>query len=372
MALDFSSMKVDYDKIGTSTIYKSLRNSISYISNSSLKELDITLSLESGVKAQNSNTIYFKDLITSRLTQSTLSKESISILKENFSQDDFYQRSDGSYILTGKAESFVSGWYADIAYQRAYLSADENNDGYLEQSELDNTRSGFITHGWYTRNNDKILSMSNVYTESYIQLNGYSKSIAGVSQNFKLNQKNLYNDGKFASNTIDLELDKTIKNDKNLDGILQYNEVLSRSEMLQSNIDNISYMARTNGFGEGFFDFNADSYTLFDFMEDMQSYEKLAQNDFDISSLDETELASLKEKLLEFFDGDEFKKYDFKEYYENLQNEFKNISSRYLNDTEKNLDYEQLSKVMKEIFTNYKETNTSSINFTSLNLDLRV
>jgi len=35
-------------------------------------------------------------------------------------------------LLKGEVEEFVSSWYADIAYKRGYIQADENKDGFLD------------------------------------------------------------------------------------------------------------------------------------------------------------------------------------------------------------------------------------------------
>lgn len=115
-------------------------------------------------------TIYFRDPITRKLTRSALSGESLSALGREFGSDDLKKRADGSYILSGKAENFVAGWYADIAYTRGYLKADKNADGFFSESELKNVRSGFVAQTLENTDTGEISNLS--FVESYIKLDG--------------------------------------------------------------------------------------------------------------------------------------------------------------------------------------------------------
>lgn len=92
-------------------------------------------------------TIYFRDPITNKLVRSALSSTAINKMGIEFDKEDMTKRLDGSYILNGKAENFVAGWYADIAYTRAYVASDRNNDGYLEDYELEDTKKWFCSTG---------------------------------------------------------------------------------------------------------------------------------------------------------------------------------------------------------------------------------
>lgn len=182
-------------------------------------------------------TIYFRDPITKKLTRSALSGESLSALGREFGSDDLKQRADGSYILSGKAENFVAGWYADIAYTRGYLKADKDGDGFYNESELKNVRSGYVAQVLENADTGEI-AMDTSFVESYIELGGqYTNALFA---NFAFKDTIASVQGDFGSKTIGIELDKTIKNDKNLDGKLTFEEVGGenlRAEVLKAGGD---------------------------------------------------------------------------------------------------------------------------------------
>lgn len=378
MALDFSSTK--FALITDAVVYKRLNTKLEKQDRSELKALDENLKpseLSDKVKdvQKDLQTIYFRDPLSKELTQSALSSESIARLKEAFGSGDFYTRKDGSLILNGKAENFVSGWYGDIAYTREYLKADKNQDGFMEKTELDETKSGFMGVGYFIREGQKIVLSVDLQTKSYLKLkNVYYKS------------------DKFAAPTLALELDKTLKNDKNLDGIIKNSDVLSLEELIEADKATI----------EGSLGGNTKEvklYTLLDLMirdeENLKLVNKLAQNDFDIDKLDEEELKKLKENFSFLFDGDVFNKEKAKEFYENLEKEFKTknetifktssedrvedkkdnfeissndtIELKQANEkeTKKDLNFKDLSPVLQDIA---KNTSSST---QSLNLKLR-
>lgn len=163
--------------------------------------------------------IYFKDPITQKLTRSALSSESLSKLGQEFSSKELQRRNDGSYVLSGKAESFIAGWYADIAYTRGYLAADKDKDGFMSRFEIENTRSGFTPHSL-----EGNLFAPRQYVESYITLKGNATLTDGTSESFKHLQQSAVANELFSSKTIGLELDKMVKKDQNLDGKLTYAE----------------------------------------------------------------------------------------------------------------------------------------------------
>ncbi|ENZ0449506.1 hypothetical protein ACFKID_001710 [Campylobacter jejuni] len=80
------------------------------------------------------------------------------------------------HILNGKAENFVAGWYADIAYTRAYVASDRNNDGYLEDYELEDTKSGFVAQA----------TNLGLFVQSYTQLNGSVDTLFGFEKDLIL------------------------------------------------------------------------------------------------------------------------------------------------------------------------------------------
>ena len=82
--------------------------------------LETTLQAQEGFK-----TIFFRDAQSLEFAQDTLSEASIEALKAAFGGESFLEREDGSLVLRGKAERFVSGW------QKALQNAQES------QSTLD-------------------------------------------------------------------------------------------------------------------------------------------------------------------------------------------------------------------------------------------
>lgn len=125
MALDFSS--TIYLPLN-SMVYKGLKTDLEKQSKENLRAIDENLKpLELDEKVKNAQSsminIYFRDPITQNITNSALSSESIEKLKSTFGSVDFYQREDGSYILNGDVEKFVSSWYGDIAYQKGLFSS---------------------------------------------------------------------------------------------------------------------------------------------------------------------------------------------------------------------------------------------------------
>lgn len=69
-------------------------------------------------------------------TGANISKASLDKLKSHFDSKDFYERNDGSLILNGNAEKYISGWFSDIAYARGYVAANKNNNDFLNKDEL--------------------------------------------------------------------------------------------------------------------------------------------------------------------------------------------------------------------------------------------
>ncbi|TKX32485.1 hypothetical protein [Campylobacter aviculae] len=380
MALDFSSTKF-YHPIN-SMVYKGLRTDLEKQSRENLKAIDENLKpLELDEKVKNAQSgminIYFRDPITQNITNSALSTESIEKLKNTFGSADFYQRKDGSYILNGDVEKFVSSWYGDIAYQRGYLAADANHDGYLNKNELDETRSGFTSHGYFRLYKNKIIESNLSYVESYVKLNGIATAPDGMPENFKKAQKTLYNEGKFAAPTLALELDKTIKNDKDSDGLILYKEILNEKEMEQQSMDLANYVIL-----DYTFDPTEGALTLLDLLlrdEDaLKIFGKLADNNFDTKSLSKEELETLKKNFKEFFnENGDFDKEKFQKYYEDLKEQFVDKSLDFLGlskqdyqDGTLNLDLNQLNSVIKDIVNTFKEANTTPSNYGGLRLDL--
>ncbi len=112
--------------------------------------------LETKLEAKDGfKTVFFRDAQSLEFTQDTLSEESIEALKTAFN-GEFLEREDGSLVLTGQAERFVSGWHKALQGSQdtqstldTLLQKDKNLDGELNADEL-GTQSATITQSVVT------------------------------------------------------------------------------------------------------------------------------------------------------------------------------------------------------------------------------
>ncbi|NDJ26474.1 hypothetical protein DMB95_00665 [Campylobacter sp. MIT 12-8780] len=303
-------------------------------------------------------TIYFRDPITQKLTRSALSTESLSRLGQEFDQKELTRRNDGSYILSGKAENFIAGWYADIAYARGYLAADKDKDGYFSTAELENTRGGFTLNGFKNAFGEEFLNSFEV--KSYMSL-----ALEDV-QSFK----NTTHTGEYGSKTIGLELDRSLKNDKNFDGKITYEESGAiEAEFGDETIESedelfVSLRQIIKLFSGGTETLDLKIKDVLDKLDKGVKYDEL----------EEAEKSLLKMNLAqELFDERkaedgttylEFNEGKFKSFYENFVQSFKLKSAKFLglsaNEASK-LDYEKLSTIVKELNTTMIQTNSTSL-----------
>ena len=378
--LDFSSVVWNFSLVENNPIYKAFDSKLEYKSKDDLEELSKNLetqNISNEAKKANSNLkeVFFRDPITNKIVQSALSENTLSILRENFG--GVHKTSSNSYILSDKAESFVSGWYADIAYQRGYLKADADSNGFLTKSELDETRSGYTTNGYFGyAGNGVVTADLSLSTKSYIKLGGNTTSYSGAySSAFKEVQKTFYNNGKFAKETIALELERTIQSDKDLNGVLQYKELMSFEEMKQQAMDNTEYEAKDFGSFKEFMSYkDFIDFLLKEGLEKLQVLEKLKEKGYESLSKDEKEYL-LKTYPNLFNENKEFKKEDFDSFYEDFKTDFVEKSKNFLglkDDENLDLNFDDLSLVMKDIFSNIASVNISNPFYKKRFVDLEV
>ena len=384
--LDFSSVVWNFSLVENNPIYKAFDSKLEYKSKDDLEELSKNLetqNISNEAKKANSNLkeVFFRDPITNKIIKSALSENTLSILRENFG--GVHKTGSNSYILSDKAESFVSGWYADIAYQRGYIKADADSNGFLTKSELDETRSGYMTHGYFGyTGNGVVTAVINLSTESYIKLGGYSTPYASneANQVFKEDQKTFYNNGKFAKETIALELERTIQSDKDLNGVLEYKELMSFEEMKQQSMDSIEYMITSNSdFFKTVWELSEEVSAIYstvmeDFVKELQVLEKLKEKGYESLNKDEKEYL-LKTYPNLFNENKEFKKEDFDSFYEDFKTDFVEKSKNFLglkDDESLDLSFDDLSLVMKEIFSNIASVNISNPFYKKRFVDLEV
>lgn len=334
--------------------------------------------------------IYFRDPITKKLTRSALSGESLSALGRELGSDDMKKRADGSYILSGKAENFVAGWYADIAYTRGYLKADKNNDGYFDEYELSKVRSGYTAHILQNADTGEIATDAS-FVESYIKIGGKMTSAFG-KEDFR--QSLAYSQREFGSKTIGIELDKSIKNDKNLDGKIDYEEI--GGEKLLANViklrgtlfESVKFMHKlmNEHIKKGI---NSDDNIIL--LDDEKTTDMWLKKILDklgkgtkFDNLTANEQVFLRfhlaDKIFDLKTNEQGEKYlefneeKFQNFYTEFKENFKRKSADFLgllSDEASRLDYENLSKIVDELYATFTDTNSTSISTIGETISLR-
>ena len=97
--------------------------------------------------SKNTTSTIFKDPTNEKLVTVSLENSTIEKLQNQFGKNSSIKNENGSVTLNEKAQDFVAGWFADIAYARDYLKADTNSDGILNVNDLNITPAGQSTVG---------------------------------------------------------------------------------------------------------------------------------------------------------------------------------------------------------------------------------
>lgn len=167
----------------------------------SLAPQEIKESIKAKLVGQDSNykLVLFDDATSGERVSALLSKENLERLQEKFNQKDFYAREDGLMRLSGKAEAYVSGWYAQIVSgEVGAQKADLDRDGKFSDKER-----GLIQDGYTFK-----------LAEKGILNNGMA--VYSVATNAKADDTKV--------RTIEDLLDNFITQDKNLDGEISVQE----------------------------------------------------------------------------------------------------------------------------------------------------
>ena len=225
-----------YEKIASSSVFSYQKQATNNRSDTELSKLDKSIDSITSTKIKVNfnesafkNQVYFKDNTSGEYIKIGLSDENLAKLKSVFDIKDFFNRDDGSTILNGKAESFVGGWFGDIAYKRGYLEADSNSDGFMNSIELMDTYSGFSSEGSYYLGDMKAIADG---------ASGYTQ----YTREFQNRHSTMSNNNKYTSDTIEKELNRTLNSDKNSDGNITYGEIMSKDEHEQDVIDQINFL----------------------------------------------------------------------------------------------------------------------------------
>ena len=223
----FNGTKFDFNGAQSKDIFSSLGNlnqdSLTQFGKVIKKNLEVdAIKVRSNLSKtyEYNNEVSFKDLISNNTINIKLSDENLEKLKLTFGTENFSKNANGEIIISGEAEKFVSGWFGDIAYKRGYALADSDKNGLLDDKEKTNTLAGYGTNNSYKigyANDIALVSIDSV--SSYLP---YNKHYDAPLQN-----------------SIEKELNKTLKADVNMDGYLSLGELHSKQEIINLTKKNI-------------------------------------------------------------------------------------------------------------------------------------
>lgn len=223
----FNGTKFDFNGAQSKDIFSSLGNlnqdSLTQFGKIVKKNLEVdAIKVRSNLSKtyEYNNEVSFKDLISNNTINIKLSDENLEKLKLTFGTENFSKNANGEIIISGEAEKFVSGWFGDIAYKRGYALADSDKNGLLDDKEKTNTLAGYGTNNSYKigyANDIALVSIDSV--SSYLP---YNKHYDAPLQN-----------------SIEKELNKTLKADVNMDGYLSLGELHSKQEIINLTKKNI-------------------------------------------------------------------------------------------------------------------------------------
>ena len=216
--LTFNGTNFNLNGIQNKAVFSSLNN----LSNENLqtfskivsKNLDLNEIKTSSNLSKNyefSNEISFKDKVSGNTINLKLSDENLEKLKITFGSKDIDKGENGQITLKGNAQNFVSGWFGDIAYKRNYVGADTDKNGFLSDIEKSTTLAGYGTENTF-----RIGNGSNVD----------SVDMQGISSYLPYNK---HYDAPI-QNTIEKELNATLKADTNMDGYLIWANCKAKSK----------------------------------------------------------------------------------------------------------------------------------------------
>ena len=222
----FNGTKFDFNGAQSKDIFSSLGNlnqdSLTQFGKVIKKNLEVdAIKVRSNLSKtyEYNNEVLFKDLISNNTINIKLSDENLEKLKLTFGTENFSKNANGEIIISGEAEKFVSGWFGDIAYKRGYALADSDKNGLLDDKEKTNTLAGYGTQGNFFIGGENTKFSTNV---NYV-------SIESVASYLPYNK---HYDAPL-QNSIEKELNKTLKADVNMDGYLSLGELHSKQEIIQ-------------------------------------------------------------------------------------------------------------------------------------------
>ena len=158
--------------------------------------------------SQTSSKTIFIDPVNGGNISVSLENSTLEKLQNRFGVNSVVKNEAGDVELNDKAQDFVAGWFADIAYAREFLKADINNDGVLSEEEYGNTRND-------TNISLKVRFDEDTFLAEEKAIENYSKRTDWEYVSYR-NGKN--------EGSIDEELNYTLNLDKNFDGNITLQE----------------------------------------------------------------------------------------------------------------------------------------------------
>lgn len=225
-------MQVNLSNIYNNTYHKMGESFGGVKSENELKQIDENIKnnkIDNLKTGDNSgNKIYFEN--KNGISSASISDESLAKLQSHFDNKDFYKREDGSIILNGNAEKYVSGWFSDIAYARGYAAANKNNNEFLNKDELLelNVVAKFSLDGTNAKDYKAYQKIERFLADNTTILDSVPKNIDEA-----LNQTILSNSD--FDDTITLGESEEFANNDNLQTSLNVN--LSSNEIKSINVD---------------------------------------------------------------------------------------------------------------------------------------
>lgn len=168
-----------------------------------------------------------------------LSKKTIDNLKEKFgdSNTNFFERKDGVLRLNGNVENFVAGWMQNIRQARSYDKADSDRNGLIEGNEAQALTIAFERQRDYDYIGKKLVQVNAAMGANYQSLGRAPDAhnlFATNKEKSEDKEKGYIYDRTITTsqytkfeNSVEKELDHTLKMDANLDGTVILSEGLS-------------------------------------------------------------------------------------------------------------------------------------------------
>ena len=176
--------------------------------------------------SQTSSKISFIDPVNGGKVSVSLENSTLEKLQNRFGVNSVVRNEAGDVELKDKAQEFVAGWFADIAYTRGFLGADANNDGILSEEEYGKTKNGLgISSSIRFEQDDFVVKEEAL---GYFKTNNIIYSSEGLNYN-------AYRTGKNES-SIDDELNYTLNLDKDFNGNITLQETYEGESSIEQKV----------------------------------------------------------------------------------------------------------------------------------------